>query len=181
MRNTDSSIKKKTSNITLIGMTGAGKSVIGKSLAHALRYEFIDVDERIEKSFNLKLQGIVDRFGEQRFLEIEEQTILELGPLVHTVISPGGSAIYSKKAMAFLKNHSILVFLDAPFETIEKQISNLDSRGIVWREKTDLKLLFQERKPLYEEYADMTVELSGDGNADGVVRKILKKIQPPEG
>jgi shikimate kinase len=181
MQNADPSINPKTSNLTLIGMAGVGKSVIGRRLAHVLRYEFIDIDERIEKSFNLRLQGIVDRFGEQKFLEIEEQTILELGSLVHTVISPGGSAIYSKRAMAFLKTHSILIFLDAPFETIEKQISNLDSRGIVWREKTDLKLLFQERKPLYEEYADMTVELSGDGNADGVVRKILKKIQPSEG
>ncbi len=146
MRNADSSLKKEASNITLIGMAGAGKSVIGKRLAHVLHYEFIDIDEQIEKNFDLKLQGIVDRLGEQRFLEIEEQTILELGPLNHTVISPGGSAIYSKKAMAFLKDHSILIFLDAPFETIEKQISNLDSRGIVWREKTDLKHPFPGTK-----------------------------------
>jgi len=156
-------------------MAGVGKSVIGKKLAEVLHYEFIDLDERIENKFGLKLQKVLDRLGEQRFLEIEEQTILELGSLDHAVISPGGSAIYSTRAMTFLKQNSVVVFLDAPFEVIEKQIPNLDSRGIVWGKRKDLKLLFQERKPLYEKYADITIKMSEDGNVDTVVREILQK------
>ena len=168
-------------NISLIGMAGVGKSSIGKQLAKKLSYSFIDTDNIIKKETGLELQKIIDTKGEAEFLKIEEKTVISLGNLKNSVISPGGSAVYSDRAMSFLKERSLVIFLDAPLEMIRKQISNLDSRGIVWREKTDLKLLFQERKPLYEEYADMTVELSGDGNADGVVRKILKKIQPSEG
>jgi shikimate kinase len=175
MQNADTSVKKKALNVTLIGMTGAGKSVIGKRLAEVLHYEFIDVDERIEQRFDQKLQEIVDRLGEEKFLDIEEKTILALGPVRHAVISPGGSAVYSTKAMTYLKKHSVVVFLDAPFERIEKQISNLDSRGIVWQKKKSLKLLFQERKPLYERYADATIHLYGDGKVDAVVREILQK------
>ncbi|MCK5176932.1 MAG: (d)CMP kinase, partial [Candidatus Aenigmarchaeota archaeon] len=55
-------------NITLIGMAGVGKSFIGKKLAKKLNYDFIDVDELIEKNTNLKLQQIIDKFGERYFL-----------------------------------------------------------------------------------------------------------------
>jgi len=165
-------------NITLIGMAGVGKSVIGKRLAEALHYEFIDIDERIEGKFKLRLQEILNRLGEQGFLEMEEQTILGLGPVNHAVISPGGSAIYSAKAMTYLKKHSVMVFLNAPFEMIKKQIPNLSSRGIVWQKKKDLKLLFQERKPFYERYADITIDIRRDSNIDALVREILQKLLP---
>ena len=175
MQNPDSSSQKEAPNITLIGMAGVGKSVIGKKLAEVLCYQFIDIDERIEEKFGLKLQEVLDRFGDQRFLKIEEQTILELGPIHRAVISPGGSAVYSKKAMTFLKSHSVLVFLDAPFETIKKQIPNLDSRGIVWHKKKDLSLLFQERRPLYRAFADITIAMPAKSHPDVIVREILRK------
>jgi shikimate kinase len=177
MQNSDSSLRKKGLNISLIGMAGAGKSVIGRKLAEALHYKFIDIDERIENKFGLKLQEVLDQLGEQRFLEIEERTILELGPLNQTVISPGGSAIYSAKAMAFLKGCSVVVFLKAPFETIKKQISNLSSRGIVWKKRDDLKLLYEERRPLYETYADITIETSKDNDIDAIVAVILRNTR----
>src|SRR3990172_5202486 len=144
-------------NITLIGMAGAGKSVIGKSLATRLRYQFIDPDETIEKKMNLKLQEIIDRFGEDRFLQIEEQTILDLGRIDHTVISPGGSVVYSEKAMRFLKENSAVIFLDAPFESIERHIPDQSSRGIIGLKKEDLKTLFHEKRSLYQKYADLTI------------------------
>jgi shikimate kinase len=85
-------------NITLIGMAGVGKSVIGKELAKELLYRFIDTDELIEKKFNLKLQEIIDQWGEERFLEIEEQTILKLGKLEHSVLSlPEGVSSIRKR------------------------------------------------------------------------------------
>jgi len=68
MQSIDCSMKKLPSNITLIGMAGVGKSVIGKRLAETLHYEFIDVDERIERQLKLPLQEIVNRLGEQGFL-----------------------------------------------------------------------------------------------------------------
>ena len=163
-------------NITLIGMAGVGKSVIGKALARRLDYRFIDTDDLIEQEWNLELQEIIDRFGEQRFLEIEEETILKLGPLDRSVISPGGSVIYSEKAMTFLKGNSVVVFLDAPFESIEKRIPDRSTRGIIGLKGKDLRALFQERLSLYKKYAEETVEIPDDFDTHAVVEEIIHKV-----
>ena len=163
-------------NITLIGMAGVGKSVIGKELAKELLYRFIDTDELIEKKFNLKLQEIIDQWGEERFLEIEEQTILKLGKLDHSVISPGGSVIYSEKAMKFLKTISVVVFLNAPLENIEKRIPDQSMRGIVGLKTKNLIDLFYERLSLYKKYTDQTIEMSENFRIDTVIKEIIQKI-----
>ncbi len=163
-------------NITLIGMAGAGKSAIGKKLAKELCYRFIDTDELIEKEFNLKLQEIIDQWSEERFLEIEEETILRLDKLDRSVISPGGSAIYSEKAMEFLKTNSVVIFLDAPLENIEKRIPDLSTRGIIGLKKKNLEGLFNERLSLYKKYADQTIEISEGSSIDTVLKEIIQKI-----
>ena len=169
-----------TMNITLIGMAGVGKSVIGKQLARRLDYKFIDTDVLIEQAWNLKLQEIIDRFGDQRFLEIEKETILRLAQLDHTVISPGGSVVYSQEAMKFLKENSIVVFLDARIESIQKRISDQTTRGIVGLKGKDLRVLFQERRSLYQTYADKTIKIPENATSDTVAEEIIKKIFTPE-
>ena len=163
-------------NITLIGMAGVGKTFIGQELARTLNYEFIDVDERIEKKFNLKLQEIVDRFGEQRFLKIEEQAVLGLDYFDHSVISPGGSVVYSTPAMEYLRKNSFVIFLDASSESIKKRIDNESTRGIIGLKNRKLEDLFQERRPLYEEYAEVTITLLDKLNTNAVVKEILQKL-----
>ncbi len=157
-------------------MAGAGKSVIGKELAKELCYRFIDTDELIETQFSLKLQEIIDQWGEERFLEIEEQTILKLDKLDRSVISPGGSVIYSEKTMTFLKQHSVVIFLDAPLENIEKRIPNLSTRGIIGLKKKNLTGLFYERLSLYKKYADQTIEMSDNFSVDTVIKEIIRNI-----
>jgi shikimate kinase len=158
-------------------MAGVGKSVIGKELAKELFYRFIDTDELIEKKFNLKLQEIIDQWGEERFLEIEEQTILKLGKLDHSVISPGGSVIYSEKAMKFLKKISVVIFLDAPLENIEKRIPDLSTRGIIGLKTKNLIDLFYERLFLYKKYADQTINVSEHFCIDTIVKEIIQKYR----
>lgn len=163
-------------NITLIGMPNAGKSIIGKELAKRLNYKFIDTDKIIEEKLNLKLQQIVAEFEEHGFLEIEEQTVLKLGKLDNCVISPGGSIVYSIKAMGFLKRNSVVVFLNASFESINKRISNQPMRRIIGLKRKGLKALFDERLPIYEKYADITIEMPEDLNIDAVIKEIIQKI-----
>ncbi len=159
-------------NITLIGMTGAGKSVLGKQLAERLHYQFIDVDKLIEEQIGLKLQQILDKFGDEEFLKIEEKAVLNLGSIGHYVISPGGSIIYSSSAMTFLKSISKVVFLDASYENIKSKIPNLDTRGILGLKTKGLKKLYEERTPLYSKYADIIVKVSDDLNIDSFFNKI---------
>jgi len=165
-------------NITIIGMTNAGKSIIGKELAKRLNCKFIDTDGVIEKKLNMKLQQIVDENGEDRFLKIEEQTVLKLGRLDNCIISPGGSVIYSIKAMEYLKRNSVVVFLNASFESINKRISSdQPMRGIIGLKKKSLKELFDERLPIYEKYADVTIEMPEDFNIDAVIKDMIQQIQ----
>lgn len=164
-------------NITLIGMAGVGKSVIGKKLAEKLHYNFIDIDEIIEKKLNLKLQEIIDKFGEPNFLKIEEETILKLGKFYNSVISPGGSAIYSINAMNFLKNNSTIIFLNASSESIKNRIVNQSTRGIIGIKEKNFEILFHERIPLYKKYAKITIEVSEDFNVNAIVKEITKKVK----
>lgn len=167
-------------NITLIGMAGVGKSIIGEELAKKLNCKFLDIDEIIENKTGLKLQQIIDDFGDEELVKIEEKAILELGKLNNYVISPGGSVIYSQKTMEFLKRNSVIVFLNASFRSIQKRLTNQDRRGIVGLKKNNLKDLFNKRLPLYKKYADIVIEVPDSFKIDSVIEQILKSVKNPE-
>lgn len=150
-----------TMNITLIGMAGVGKSAIGKILAKQFNYKFIDTDKVIEEIMGLRLQQIIDKLGESAFLEVEEKAILRLKFKLNgrCVIATGGSAVYSKKAMKFLKENSKIIFLNTSFKNINHWLINKNTRGIIHLEKEGLRDIFKERLPLYKIHADMTINL----------------------
>jgi len=161
-------------NITLIGMAGAGKSVAGKDLAQRLSFDFIDTDKIIEKKLGKKLQQIIDEAGEEEFLRIEEKMITGLKLVDRCVIATGGSAVYSKKAMAYLAKRSLIVFLDAPIAAISKRIPDKDTRGII-NLKKGLRLLHKERLPLYKQYADLTIRVRPRYDRGCIAEEIIKK------
>lgn len=162
-------------NITLIGMSGAGKSLVGKELSKIMKYNFIDIDETIEKKNNLKLQKIIEKIGKKQFLKLEERAVLEIGKTDNLVISPGGSVVYSEKAMHFLKTISKIVFLDAPLNDIKSRISDFSTRGIVGLED-GLEKLFDERLQLYKKYADITIKVPRKFNMKIIIKNIIKNL-----
>ena len=155
------------SNISLIGMPGAGKSVIGKLLAAQLSWQLIDTDRLIEDSVGTSLQQLLDEKGYLAVREIEEAAILSLEPH-HTVISTGGSAVYSERGMAHLKSTSTLVFLDIDLATVKQRIHNFGERGIASAQDHSLEMIFAERYPLYQQYADITLPNSAADPAQAV-------------
>ena len=172
---------KKRTNIVLIGMPGVGKSVLGKELAERLGLGFVDVDNVIEGKAKLSLQQIIDRFGDERFVEIEEEAIMSLGECANCVISPGGSAVYSEKAMDFLSGNAVVIFLKTSLETIRKNITNQDARGIVGLKGKNLEALFEERAALYTRYADITIEVASDYDIDLILEEILQNLSEVSG
>ena len=150
---------KKNQNITLIGMAGAGKSTLGVLLAKALGYDFIDTDILIQQKHKMLLQEIIDEKGIDAFLAIEEEILSEL-TLDRAIIATGGSAVYSDKAMHALKQHSTVVYLEVPYEEIVSRVKNIATRGIVLKHGNSLKDAFEERQPLYHQYADIVVDCS---------------------
>jgi shikimate kinase len=143
-------------SIVLIGMPGAGKSTVGVMLAKLTCRSFIDTDVLIQSSQGRPLQDIVDREGHLALRAIEEQVILQFD-CRNCVIATGGSAVYSPAAMAHLKQHGILVFLDADQPVLEARVRDLDTRGLAKRPDQSFSQLFEERVPLYAKYADVTI------------------------
>lgn len=143
-------------NIIFIGMPAAGKSTVGVVTAKRIGYRFIDTDLLIQEQEGMLLREIIDRQGIEKFLEIEDQANAKV-EAEKAVIAPGGSVIYCENAMRHYKEIGKIVYLQASFETINNRLKNVRNRGVVLREGQTLRALYNERVPLFEKYADITV------------------------
>lgn len=143
-------------NIILIGMPASGKSTVGVVLAKRLGYEFIDTDLLIQKQEKALLREIIAEKGEDGFLKIEDQVNAEL-EADRSVIAPGGSVVYCENAMKHFKEIGTVVYLQTSFQTIKKRIGDPKRRGVVLREGQTLEELYEERRILFEKYADITI------------------------
>lgn len=144
------------SNIVLIGMPGSGKSTCGVLAAKALLKNFFDTDLLLQGMEGNRLQDIIDGKGIEYFLDAEERTILSLD-INATVIATGGSVIYSQKAMEHLKSMGRVIYLHLDYETMINRIKNITTRGVVLKSGTTLRDMYNERLPLYEQYADNVI------------------------
>jgi len=151
----------KKDSIVLIGMAGVGKSTVGALLAKALKYDFIDVDRYILKKDGKTVQQVIDEGGEGALLKLEKKRMLELGLSRH-VVAPGGSIIYHPDLMDYLKKKATLVYLEDCYDNIEARVkADMSERGIVGLKTKSLKQIYDERRPLYARYADITVNCAG--------------------
>ncbi|MCI8431019.1 MAG: shikimate kinase [Lachnospiraceae bacterium] len=165
----------KKQNITLVGMPGAGKSTVGVVLAKVLGYRFVDSDLEIQEQTGKLLHELISELGDEGFLQLENQINAEL-QVTNSVIATGGSAIYGKEAMEHLQEISTVVYLRLSCESLEERLGDLHERGVVLKPGQTLKDLMDIRGPLYEKYADLTVE---EENLDirGVVKKITDALR----
>ena len=139
----------------MIGMPASGKSTVGVVLAKRLGYEFIDTDLLIQKQEQALLREIIAEKGEDGFLVIEDQVNADL-EAERSVIAPGGSVVYCENAMKHYKEIGTVVYLQTSYQTIKERIGDPKKRGVVLREGQTLKDLYEERRVLFEKYADVT-------------------------
>jgi len=143
-------------NIILIGMPGCGKSTVGVVLAKAANMDFIDSDLVIQKQMGKKLSHLIDESGDAGFRAIENRINAELAA-ENSVIATGGSVIYGEDAMRHLKDIGTVVYLKLSYEAIEDRLGDLHARGVSIQPGMTLRDLYDERIPLYEKWADVTV------------------------
>lgn len=147
-------------NIILIGMPGSGKSTVGVVLAKVLGYRFLDSDLLIQEREGRLLSEIMEQEGIDGFIRIEEE--INAGICTEScVIATGGSVVYGQKAMEHLGEIGTVVYLSLPLKELEARLGNLRCRGVVLRDGQTLEDLYKERVPLYERYADITVDETG--------------------
>lgn len=161
-------------NIVLIGMPAVGKSTIGVLLAKTLILSFTDTDLLIQEKYKKSLCDIINENGTKAFLNIEEDVILN-SDFHDSVIATGGSAVYGENAMKKLKASGKVIYLDLSLEEIRKRIGDIKSRGVVLTKGTTLEDIFNDRKALYEKYADIKIDCN-NLTAEECVEKIISVL-----
>ena len=156
-------------NIVLIGMPGAGKSTLGIVLAKILNYDFIDAD--------LVIQNSCDACGPEGFIQVENEILRELNAS-KSIIATGGSAVYSDEAMKHLAEIGTIVYLKITYDQLVSRLSDLQERGVVLKGGIGMSLreLYDERLPLYEQYAEVTVDVN-DLSITAAARKVADALK----
>lgn len=152
-------------NITLIGMPGSGKTTIGKALSRDMGLAFLDSDREIVRLHGGTLAEIIARVGQDGFRRIEEDVNANLN-VTNAVIAPGGSVVYGPRAMAHLREIGTVVYLQLSYEHVAERLGDLAARGVTFAPGQTLHDLYNERIPLYEQYAQLIAPCDGKNVAE---------------
>ena len=150
-------------NIVLIGYRGTGKTTISKLLGNKLKRDVINLDERIVEKAGLSIPKIVERFGWDRFRDIESEIVEEVSIKDNCVIDTGGGVVLRDKNIRNLKKNGIIILLTASKEKIVERIKNSNNRPSLTKGKTfleEIELVMEERKPKYTLAQDYTIDTS---------------------
>ena len=140
-------------------MMGAGKSTIGKLLSNNMKISFVDTDEEVEKHFNMPINNIFDKYGEEGFREIES---LILEKSTDSIVACGGGIVLKKKNRDFIKENGKCLLLLSNINVLADRLSSENNRpllndGII---ENQLEQIWKQRKDLYYNLADQVVEIN---------------------
>ena len=161
-------------NIILIGMPSSGKSTLGVLLAKRLGLRFVDSDLLIQESEGKLLHQLISEHGNEGFLEIENRVNKNIDEN-NALIATGGSVVYCDEAMEHLGRIGKVVYLYAPLDEIKRRLGDYSHRGVIMRHGSTLDDMYAEREPLYEKYADLTVDVCNAQLSDSL-EKICQVI-----
>ncbi len=162
------SIEYKLKNIVLIGMPGCGKSTAGKLLSQKLSRDFIDTDELIIKASDMPIPEIFSLFGEEEFRKRENEAAIEAGKMTGSIIATGGGIITKEENYYPLHQNSFIIWL-------MRDTSLLPTNGRPISQKSNIDELYKKRKPLYESFADIKIQVSE--NCEETVSKITEALR----
>ena len=166
---------KRTPGIYLVGFMGSGKSTVGRELARRMGWSFFDIDDEIEAAERMAISGIFETRGEAEFRRIEStivrQHVARIGQGRPAVVALGGGAFVAEANRELLLANGVVVWLDCPWETVERRVSQASHRPLA-RDAERFRRLFDERRGIYA-LADVRVEIESD-EAAAVVEAILR-------
>ncbi len=169
-------------NIVLIGYRCTGKSEIGRQVARALSFQFIDTDEWIEKDMDMSISQIVSKYGWNKFRDIEKKIIARVSKQSNAIISCGGGSVMDDVNVENLKRNGAIIWLGARPETIFERMKNdskTDSQRPALTEKdrlSEIKDTLSKRICKYEAASDYKIDTS-DIDQDGVTSEVLRIIK----
>ncbi len=155
--------KLKGVNLYLIGMMGAGKTTVGRHLAHALGYQFFDTDQLVEQVTERTIPQIFAQEGEARFRDLEAEVLAQLSPFPRLVVATGGGIVLRPLNWSYL-HHGVVIWLDVAVEILlERLLRERSHRPLLATSdpQATLEHLLQQRRPLYGQ-ADVHVKISSE-------------------
>ncbi|HIY58154.1 MAG TPA: shikimate kinase [Candidatus Tetragenococcus pullicola] len=160
----------------LIGFMGAGKSTVGKLLAQKVQLPYLDLDEYLEKKYNLSIDEYFSQYGEASFREKEKNLLKELSQ-TEGVLSTGGGIITNEESRSFLKNNPSVIYLKTSFDELLLRLK-ADQKNIrpMILEKTEAEInsLYLSRVIWYEDSAKIHVETT-NRSLEAIVQEIIEK------
>jgi len=170
-------LNPKEKKLALIGLRGAGKTTIGKKLAKNLKFEFVELDERIEKAAGLTLQNIFELHGEDYYRQLEQDVLMNLILLRRPlVIATGGGIVTRNETYDLLQRNCFTIWLKAAPENHWNRVLKQDPRPMANRPDAfaQLQNILNRREPLYA-LADYTVDTSNN-SIPAVVKTIADRF-----
>ena len=168
--------KKK---IVLLGMTGVGKTTIGRVLSKILRRTFVDIDFEVEKASGQKIHHIFEEYGENEFRKIEKKTLYRfLNTEKNFVISTGAGILGDQETIDDIKKKSICIFLEIKINNlVERLNNNFKSRPLLKNGdlKKKLENMIKNRTQNYEQ-AHITIPVDGLSIPD-IVRRVINNLK----
>jgi shikimate kinase len=165
-------------NIVLIGLRGSGKTTVGKILAQKMGREFIEMDELIARKAGLTIPEIVKKYGWGKFRDIEEEITGQLAKLDNIINASGGGVVTNGKNIVKLKKNGVLVWLQASVDTLVNRTGEDKGRPPLVEGRSrreDMEITFKERKPFYQQAADLTVNTENK-TPEEVAEAIIKLL-----
>jgi shikimate kinase len=137
---------------------GTGKSAVGRIVADALQFEFVDTDALIEAQSGRTITEIFAEAGEPVFRQLEEQVVAQLASRHKLVIATGGGLIMNPNNLTALKTHALVVCLWASAETIWERVRSQAHRPLLQTPNplAKVKELLEQRGPTYRK-ADVLI------------------------
>ena len=151
--------------IIMIGPMGAGKTSLGKRLAHALRWRFIDTDQALVARTGVDIPTIFAREGEEGFRRREHDMLCDVLAEPHdTVVACGGGIVLDPRNRALIANQRLVIFLDVSVTRQIERIGRDKNRPLAHApdKKAHLTAMREQRLPLYEQLADIRINTDSE-------------------
>lgn len=166
-------------NIALVGFMGSGKSTVGRALSQKIGYLFIDLDGQIEEKTGRSIPEIFKRDGEDTFRQIEAAALKDVLAAKKVVISCGGGVVLREENRDVLKQKAIVAYLKAETDELFRRVGATGSKRPLLNvedPKAEIKRLVEEREPLYQSVANMTISTTGE-TINNIAETIIKELK----
>src|SRR5262249_55985863 len=164
------------SPIFLVGFMACGKSTIGQALSKKLHRPFIDLDQWIETKVGCTIAELIGREGEERFRQIETETLRWSAQSELSVIAPGGGAITRAENRELMSQLGVTIWLDAPFDLCWQRIKQDRVVRPLAPNEEAARLRYEQRTPLYQQSA-IRIVITETQSPNNISETIIERLK----